>query len=170
MYLGCIPNMIYVCTWSHMLNNVRFLVSNMSKEHGCPITYIKINSTHWGGGLSPFTYVLYQFIRLFWQHHCLHYIGWTAHQYVTGHISTGYEPNYSWSGYTISINISTWFIVRIGRLYFVWRFGAAVRRTSKLSLWGCCLRQQVRICDSIFSNGLWLYLTVLKLHYERIGH
>ena len=30
--------MIYVCTWSHTLNKVRFLVSDFSKEHGRPIT------------------------------------------------------------------------------------------------------------------------------------
>ena len=33
--------MIYVCTWNHMLDNVRFLISDMSKEHGSLITQIK---------------------------------------------------------------------------------------------------------------------------------
>ena len=33
-----IPTMIYVRTWSHTLNNVRFLISAMSKERGCLIT------------------------------------------------------------------------------------------------------------------------------------
>ena len=40
-YLGMILLMIYVCTWIHMLNNVRLIVSNMFNEHGCPITKIK---------------------------------------------------------------------------------------------------------------------------------
>ena len=31
MYLGRIPTMIYARTWSHMLNNVQFLVVYMSK-------------------------------------------------------------------------------------------------------------------------------------------
>ena len=33
--------MIYVRTFSHTLNNVRFVVSDLSKEHGCLITKIK---------------------------------------------------------------------------------------------------------------------------------
>ena len=37
-YLGRISTMIYVRTWNHMLNNVRFLVSDISKEHGRLIT------------------------------------------------------------------------------------------------------------------------------------
>ena len=37
-YLGRITTMIYVCTWSHTLKKIQFLVSNMSKEHGRPIT------------------------------------------------------------------------------------------------------------------------------------
>ena len=37
-YFGRIPAMIYVRTWNHMLNNVQFLVSDLSKEHGCIIT------------------------------------------------------------------------------------------------------------------------------------
>ena len=32
-YFGRIPTMICVRTWSHTLNNVRLLVSNLSKEH-----------------------------------------------------------------------------------------------------------------------------------------
>ena len=36
-YLGSIPTMIYVHTWSHMLNNDQFLLSDISKEHGRPI-------------------------------------------------------------------------------------------------------------------------------------
>ena len=32
--------MIYVRTWSHMLNNVQFLVRDLSKEHWRLITYI----------------------------------------------------------------------------------------------------------------------------------
>ena len=36
--------MIYVRTWSHTLNNFRFLVGNFSKEHARLIT--KINKTH----------------------------------------------------------------------------------------------------------------------------
>ena len=39
--LGRIPTMIHVHTWSHTLNNVRFLVGDFSKEHGRLITYIK---------------------------------------------------------------------------------------------------------------------------------
>ena len=38
IYFGSILTMIYVRTWNHILNNVRFLVSNMSKEHGRLIT------------------------------------------------------------------------------------------------------------------------------------
>ena len=41
MYLVSIPTMIYVRTGSHTLNTIRFLVSDMSKEHGLPITKIK---------------------------------------------------------------------------------------------------------------------------------
>ena len=39
-YLGRIPIMIYVCMWNHTMNNVRFLLHNMSNEHGHPITQI----------------------------------------------------------------------------------------------------------------------------------
>ena len=37
-YFGRIPTMIYVRMWNHMLNNVQFLVSDMSKEHRRLIT------------------------------------------------------------------------------------------------------------------------------------
>ena len=37
-YFGRIPTMIYVCMWNHTLNNVRFLVSGFSKEHGHLVT------------------------------------------------------------------------------------------------------------------------------------
>ena len=37
-YFGRILTMIYVRTWNHTLNNVRFLVSNLSKEHRRLIT------------------------------------------------------------------------------------------------------------------------------------
>ena len=40
------------------------------------------------GNLSPFAYILYQNIHLFHQRHHLQSSGWTAHQGVTGHIST----------------------------------------------------------------------------------
>ena len=40
-YPGIITIMIYVRTWIHTLNNVRFLVINMSNEIGHPITWIK---------------------------------------------------------------------------------------------------------------------------------
>ena len=33
--------MIYVRTWNHTLNNIRFVVIDMSKGHGRLITYIK---------------------------------------------------------------------------------------------------------------------------------
>ena len=39
-YFGSIPTMIYVRMWNHTLNNVQFLVSNMSKEHERLIIYI----------------------------------------------------------------------------------------------------------------------------------
>ena len=32
-YFGRIPTMIYVSTWNHTLNDIRFLVSDLSKEH-----------------------------------------------------------------------------------------------------------------------------------------
>ena len=41
--------MIYIHTWSHTLNNVRFLVINLSKEHGHPIKQIK--KLHPKGGI-----------------------------------------------------------------------------------------------------------------------
>ena len=37
-YFGRIPNMIYHRKWRHTLNNVRFLVSDFSKDHGRLIT------------------------------------------------------------------------------------------------------------------------------------
>ena len=37
-YFGRITNVIYNRTWNHMLDNVQFLVSDMSKKHGCLIT------------------------------------------------------------------------------------------------------------------------------------
>ena len=72
--------------------------------------------------------------------------------------------------YMIIVNVSSLFIVYLGRLYFVWRFGAAVCQTSKNYWWRYCPRQHVKICDSICSNGLVSYPTVLKSLYERIGH
>ena len=109
------------------------------------------NSTHWGE-LSPFTYVLYQDIRVF--------------------SPTPSSPVYQLDGtyfyrsralvfrvgYTISINVSTW------------RFGAAVRKTSKKPRWRRCSWQHVRICDSVCSNGLRSFITVVKSHHERISH
>ena len=57
-YLGRIPTMIYVCTWIHTLNNVKFLVISMYKEHGRPTT--QINKYHpLGGNLLPRTYVCF---------------------------------------------------------------------------------------------------------------
>ena len=47
---------------------------------------------------SPFIYDLYYNIRAYHQRHRLQSIGWTAHQRVTEHISTGYEPKSSGSG------------------------------------------------------------------------
>ena len=47
-YLGRNPIIIYVRMWSHTLNNVRFLVINMSNEPGCPITKLRY-CTHSGG-------------------------------------------------------------------------------------------------------------------------
>ena len=44
--------MIYVCTWNHTLNNVRFLVSDLSKKHGRLITYI--NKLHPYGKVIDF--------------------------------------------------------------------------------------------------------------------
>ena len=73
------------------------------------------------------------------------------------------------SCYTISTYISTWFIVFF-HLYFVRRFGAAVRLNSKKSWWCRCSRQHVRIYDLIFQKNFLLYPTVLTLHYEQIGH
>ena len=55
--------MIHVHAWSHMLNIVRFLVSDMSKKHGRPIT--QMEKYHPLGVLLPFTYVLYQDICVF---------------------------------------------------------------------------------------------------------
>ena len=45
--------------------------------------------------MLPFTYVLYQDIYLFYQHHRLQSSVWTAHQHVMGHISMGHEPKSS---------------------------------------------------------------------------
>ena len=73
------------------------------------------------------------------------------------------------SCYTIIINVSKWFIVCLGCSYFVWHFGAEVRQNSKKYRWRRCSIQHVRICDLICSNGLWLYLTVIKSHDKRIG-
>ena len=50
--LGRIPTMIHVHTWGHTLNNVRFLVGDLSKEHGRLITYI--NKLHPYGKVIPF--------------------------------------------------------------------------------------------------------------------
>ena len=73
--------------------------------------------------------------------------------------------------YTISTNIYyTLFIFWFGCLNFVWSFGDAVRRIPEKSRWCHCLRKRVRIYDSIFSNSLRSYLTVLKSNYERIGN
>ena len=58
-----------------------------------------------------------------------------------------------------------WFI---GRLYFVWRFSAAVHRTSKKYRWRRCSRQHVRIFNLICSNGLRSSLKVLKSYDKRI--
>ena len=55
------------------------------------------NSTHTGKS-SPFIYILYYDIQAYHQHHRLQSSVWTAHQRVTGYISTGYEPKSSWSG------------------------------------------------------------------------
>ena len=52
----------------------------------------------------------------------------------------------------------------------MWRFVNTVSRTSKKSWWRRCSSQHVRICDLICSNGLQLYLTIIKLHEERIRH
>ena len=37
-YFGRILTMIYIRTWNHTLNNVLFLLSDISKEHGRLIT------------------------------------------------------------------------------------------------------------------------------------
>ena len=87
MYLGRISNMIYVCTWSHTLNNIQFLVSNMFREHGF-LSHKLINITHWGGIGS----LLPKFILV---HTCVSPTPSSPvkqldgpHQRVTGHIST----------------------------------------------------------------------------------
>ena len=46
-YLRRIPIIIYICTWSHTMNNVILLVSDISNIHGRPIAQL-INSTHLG--------------------------------------------------------------------------------------------------------------------------
>ena len=50
------------------------------------------------GKLLHFAYVLYQDILLFHQHHRTQFSGWTAHQRMTGYISTDHNPKYSESG------------------------------------------------------------------------
>ena len=44
---------------------------------------------------------------MYHQRYCLQSIGWTAHQYVTGYIYTGYEPKYSGSGGGVIIQVLT---------------------------------------------------------------
>ena len=75
-----------------------------------------------------------------------------------------------WRWYTIIINVYMWFIVCLGHLYFVWRFGTAGCRTSRNSWWRRFSRQHVIIFYLIFSNGLRFYLTLLKSQKELIGH
>ena len=75
-----------------------------------------------------------------------------------------------WRWYTLSINVSTWFIIFLGCLYFVWRFGTALFWTSNQSRRRICLRQHIRIWNLICSNGFRSYPKLLKLHYETIGH
>ena len=54
-----------------------------------------------GKNLLPVTYALYQDIRFFYHHHRLQYSGWTAHQRVTGHIST--TTHFKWDNLDASI-------------------------------------------------------------------
>ena len=56
-YFVRITTMIYVCTCSHRLNRVRFLVSNMSNENGRPIKQIK--KLHPYGGSYSFLPTFY---------------------------------------------------------------------------------------------------------------
>ena len=85
-YFGRIPIMIYVRTWNYTLNNVWFLVSNMSRNTGV-LSHKLINCTH-TGKLYPFAYNIYQDIRAYHQRHCLQSSSWMVHQRVTGYIST----------------------------------------------------------------------------------
>ena len=77
----------YVRTWSHTLNNVLFLVSNMSKDHGRLITHKLRNSTH-TGKVIVFCIQHYHYMRVYHKYHRLQSSGWTAHLRVTEHIST----------------------------------------------------------------------------------
>ena len=133
----------------------------------------KFNKLHLYGKVVAFTYVLYCDIWVYHQRHSLQSSGWTAHQRVMRKYFHRLRAQVFrvWRRcYTISINVSTWFIIFLGYLYFVWRFGATFFRTSKNSWWCRCSRQHVRICNLICSKVLQSYLTVLKLHEERIGH
>ena len=68
----------YVCTWSHALNNIWFLVSNFCKEHGSIITYFKKYHSYRESHRLLFT-TLTKTYEPKHQHHRLQYSGWTAH-------------------------------------------------------------------------------------------
>ena len=63
----------------------------------------------------PFTYVLYEDIQAYHQRHRLQSSGWTAHQRVTGYVSTGYKPKSFGSGGSVLIQV----LRHIRRLLFV---------------------------------------------------
>ena len=69
-------------------------------------------------------------VRAEHQRHRLQPSGWMDHQRVNGHISTGYEPKSSGPGGGVLIYVLMRIYVVyfcLGRLYFVWRFGTAIR-------------------------------------------
>ena len=146
-YLGSILIMIYVHSWIDKLNNVRFLVSNMSNEHGCPITQIN---------------KFYPVERIYCQlptFNTRKYVWFT--NAIISSLAPGF-PIHAWWDIFLHIMSGSlpgraevmWFIVCFGCLYFVRHFGATVRWTKILSWWCRCLRQHVRIHDLICSNGL----------------
>ena len=72
---------------------------------------------------------------------------------------------------SVRCTITMWFIVCLGRLYFGWRFGAAICRTSKKSRWRCCSIQHVKICDLIcLKKRFAIVLFSIQSHKKRIGH
>ena len=63
------------------------------------------------------------------QRHCFQSSGWTAHQHVTGHIFTGYDPKCSGSGGGAILLVLTYLC---GLLLLSWSFILCV------SIW-CCI-------------------------------